>query len=500
MIILDKSLDGEIERHRTALVRYQLSQPVQLLNRWGFLDIETSFFDYGCGRGDDVQTLREAGLNAHGWDPYYAPSNPKVQSDIVNIGFVLNVIENTSEREEALTCAWRLTSRVLSVAVINPYSSPMESATRFNDGVITSRSTFQKYFSQAELKAFIQSTLNVEPIAMAPGIFWVFKDEVALQEFLISKFSRNRKVSVDYQRKPLRIVERKINSRFEHAQASLEHLSDNIMELGRLLHESEVSPELRGALSSQNISVSVAQNFCLKNICDPQRMSEIAKGRRDDLLLYFASEIFSRHKPYRQLPVRLQQDIRFFWGSYLNAQEEARELIFSVGDKQKILEAANLAMASGQAYLLAGSKLQFHQSSIKGLPLILRCYVACGSVLFGDIEDADLVKIHIESRKLSLLYYEDFESLLPVLAKRVKIDLRAQDVRFYNYDRNSKQYLFLKSRFIPNDFDSFESQIEFDRILLGMSDRFDFSGLGPSADEFDSFLRQAGGLASLRVE
>ena len=35
-----------------------------------------SLFDYGCGRGDDVRGLVENGLDAAGWDPYYAPDNP----------------------------------------------------------------------------------------------------------------------------------------------------------------------------------------------------------------------------------------------------------------------------------------------------------------------------------------------------------------------------------------------------------------------------------------
>jgi hypothetical protein len=32
------------------------------------------------------------------------------------------------------------------------------------------------------------------------------------------------------------------------------------------------------------------------------------------------------------------------------------------------------------------------------LPVILRVYIACGAILYGDIQTADLVKIHIGSR------------------------------------------------------------------------------------------------------
>jgi hypothetical protein len=96
-------------RQLTALQRYGLSAPVQSLARYGFLDGGLRVFDYGCGRGDDVRGLRENGIEAAGWDPYYAPDNPIAAADMVNLGFVVNVIEDFDERLEALTRAWSLT-------------------------------------------------------------------------------------------------------------------------------------------------------------------------------------------------------------------------------------------------------------------------------------------------------------------------------------------------------------------------------------------------------
>jgi DNA phosphorothioation-associated putative methyltransferase len=58
------------------------------------LDGTHSLFDYGCGRGDDLRGLRENGIEAQGWDPYFAPDEPVVAADIVNLGFVINVIED----------------------------------------------------------------------------------------------------------------------------------------------------------------------------------------------------------------------------------------------------------------------------------------------------------------------------------------------------------------------------------------------------------------------
>lgn len=91
-----------VARHLTALSRSNLSAPVQTLARFALLDGSKSVFDYGCGRGGDVRGLTENGITVSGWDPYYAPDEPKHPAQIVNLGFVINVIEDPVERLEAL--------------------------------------------------------------------------------------------------------------------------------------------------------------------------------------------------------------------------------------------------------------------------------------------------------------------------------------------------------------------------------------------------------------
>jgi hypothetical protein len=55
-----------IARHRTALTRYGFSAPIQTLARFGFLDGSKTVFDYGCGRGDDICSLRENDIKVSG--------------------------------------------------------------------------------------------------------------------------------------------------------------------------------------------------------------------------------------------------------------------------------------------------------------------------------------------------------------------------------------------------------------------------------------------------
>lgn len=46
--------------------------------------------------------MGDRGIAAAGWDPWFAPDRPRTPADVVNIGFVLTVIEDLDERRQAL--------------------------------------------------------------------------------------------------------------------------------------------------------------------------------------------------------------------------------------------------------------------------------------------------------------------------------------------------------------------------------------------------------------
>ena len=143
-------MPATIERERTALRRAELSSPIQHLLRFGFLDGRHTVFDYGCGRGDDLRLLDEMNVAATGWDPVYQPDGELCPADIVNLGFVLNVIEDANERTRTLKSAFALARKVLVVSVMLGYQSKREQFTAYEDGVRTQRNTFQKYYAQEE--------------------------------------------------------------------------------------------------------------------------------------------------------------------------------------------------------------------------------------------------------------------------------------------------------------------------------------------------------------
>lgn len=141
-----------ISRHRTAISRINLSRPIQLALDLGLIRSEWSIFDYGCGKGDDIRGLKALGINTYGWDPTYLPEGKKQLSDLVNLGYVINVIEDIEERLWVLREAWSLTKKALIVSARLVHELKDKNLKSFGDGFVTAKGTFQKYYKQNELR------------------------------------------------------------------------------------------------------------------------------------------------------------------------------------------------------------------------------------------------------------------------------------------------------------------------------------------------------------
>jgi DNA phosphorothioation-associated putative methyltransferase len=118
-------------------------------------------------------------------------------------------------------------------------------------------------------------------------------------------------------------------------------------------------------------------------------------------------------------------------------------------------------------------------------------YVGCASRLYGEVEAADLVKIHVQSGKLSLMIYDDFDGKpLPRLLERVKINLRTQSVQFFDHATTTEgaQLLYNKSRFLTPDCARYEDQVQLDAAISKLG--LDLSGFGPSDQVLSEALNQ----------
>lgn len=495
--------NASVERHLTALARTSLSAPVQSLLRDQLLTVDTSFFDYGCGRGDDLATLAAASYTARGWDPHYRPDSERVAADVVNLGFVINVIENKQERIEALQGAYALTERVLAVSAMLT-NNESSKGRPFGDGVLTNRNTFQKYYSQGELRAFIESVLGEEAYPAAPGIFYVFRDRALEQQYLLLKSSNGSRVQRLLAQAPVHIRnvtvrERASRPRMESArkarppapdpiavQPTLSDLWQLLLELGRVPDPEEIP--FAAALKEYFGSIKRGIETCLAEN-DREALARAERERRDDILVMYALRAFDRRRGFEKLEPRLARDIRTFFGSVANAESQATALLFSIQDTAAIQRACDEAATQGLGWLEPGESLQLHTSLVSRLPANLRIYVGCATVMAGDIAAFDLVKVHINSGKVSLMSYDDFVGKpLPLLQRRVKVRLRDQALDVFDYDeRHPPSVLFRKSRYINEEFAHFADQVAFEEALESLR-VFNLDDYGPSEVVFQARL------------
>ena len=403
----------------------------QLLN-FGFLDGKHTVFDYGCGRGDDLRLLLDMGVPAAGWDPVFRPKAHRSLADVVNLGFVLNVIEDAEERRRALEDAFSLTRKVLAVSVMLGYQRRREQFAAYRDGVRTRRNTFQKYFAQDEFREYVQTTLHANAIPVAPGTCLVFRDPIDEQLFLLAR---------QQVRRHWRLLRRQpdtdgIAQIVKSHRAPIDAYWVKTLELGRPPAPSEC-PEAQTLThltgSWRRVHGWVSRFF------HEDELEAAALGRQEDLLVYFALGLFERRKPYRELPDGLQRDVHFFFGNITKARSAGKRVLFAAGDDARVQEAAVFCHAElGIGTLFERHHLVFHQSMLSQCLPLIRVYVGCALQLFGDVNAVDLIKVHLQSSKVTFLVYDDFERASnPKLIERIKVDLSRLRVDFFDYSRNA---------------------------------------------------------------
>jgi DNA phosphorothioation-associated putative methyltransferase len=497
-----QDLDEPIRRHLTALSRSGISAPVQMLVRHGLLRPGMTFFDYGCGRGSDVSALSSDGIAARGWDPYYLPETTIVPADVVNLGFVVNVIEDPAERIEAITRAFGLARTVMSIGVML-YGGDLPGSP-YRDGFLTSRNTFQKYFSQSELKDYIEQVLQRDAFMVGPGVAFVFANTEAEQRFSAGRY-RRRHVALrllvtgapnsakEKTAREIRTREPRLprpspaQQKLTAARPLLDELWATMLDLGRTPEADEVMNLT--AIDTELSSLPKALRLIAHHY-DHALLDAAAEARADDIRVLMATQQFTKRPIYRNLEQRLRRDIKAFFGDYRSAQAAGLRLLLDAADPQKILAACRLAATQGLGWLDAERSLQLHVSLVEQLPALLRVYVACGLIIWNALSDVQLVKIHIASSKLTLMELEAFdEEPLPRLRRRIKITFRKLDYEVFEYGSMDypKPLLYRKSRYLHEDHPGYAEQLSFDEAIQ-QSGVLSDSEFGPTADALTAML------------
>jgi hypothetical protein len=427
-----------------------------------------------------------------------------VPADVVNLGYVVNVIEDQKERVAVLRDAWRLARRVLIVAARLQWEANGLAGAKANDGWRTTKGTFQRFYAQDELRAWIESALATQAVAAAPGIFYVFRER-GEAESLLAERARQETVGTGlriadllYEQhrailQPLRLfvsehrrlpaplelpqctninevfgtvrsaflvirrvtgpaqwddinlgaVGHRAERRFVDHQELLQPLLEFLEQRGRLPHPDELAneEEVIATLGSVRRAFSV-----VRRATGEGRWEEIAGRRREDFLVYLALSAFGGRPRFSDLPDDLQHDARDFFGSHRLATQEADALLFAAGD----LQARDAASKEASVGKVTPEALYAHVKELGSLPAVLRIYEGCGRALSGTVEAANLLKLHRLKSQVSYLSYPTFDSdPHPALATVVISRLARLDVTYRDFtDSANPPVLHRKETFV----------------------------------------------------
>ena len=474
----------------------------------GLLDPGTTVFDYGCGRGGDIRQLKTLGLDASGWDPAHAKETELRRSDLVNIGYVVNVIEDKLERSDALQKAWTLAANVLVVSARLDWDQDSKSGKSYGDGRLMSNGAFQKFYSQEELRSWIEKELRVKPITAAPGIFYVFRDPASAQSLLARQtrgmkqrlavaellylenkellkpldawVAKHRKIpsatdlkssseiieSFGSLRSAFSVIRRatstnwsdidlghrkKSEKRFEENINDLQPLIDFLSDRGRLPHDEELPNQ--SVLNDEFGSVRAAFSL-IRRVAGSSRWETFEAQARNNFLVYAALSAFGGRPKFSDLPDDLQYDAKDLFGSYSKASAEADKLLFSIGNLEKINEACQEA-SFGK---MTPEALYVHVTGVEELPPLLRVYQGAAQTLTGNVDDATILKLHRLKPQVSFLVYPTFDrDPHPALQTSIIARLPELRVTYRNFgESENPPILHRKEAFLPSSHKNFK--------------------------------------------
>ena len=427
-----------VHRHRTAISRGgDLSRPVQTAFHADLLPQDCSFFDYGCGRGEDIRLLTDMGYNATGWDPTYRKDSNKISASVVNLGYVINVIEDPNERIQTAQNAWELANDLLIVSARLKFDSkPTVRSDEYRDGCLTSSNTFQKFYTQNELKDWITDVLEEQAIAAAPGIFFVFKNNAMRQGYLAKRYKRRRLAP--------RIT--KSEKLYQEHQELLSSLIHFITDHGRLPKDWEC-PEYEEITS---VFGSVKKAFAvIRRVTGREQWDSIRHERMDEILIQFALDRFSGRARFSDLPPSTQIDVREFFSSYKQLCQQADILLFQAGDMELVAQ----SIAQSNVGKRTGNALYVHHDALYDLPVLLRVYEGCARAYIGDLVEANVLKLHRDTPRVSYLTYPMFDECPhPILKESFLVKMGALSISYRNYEKsNNPPLLHRKEEFISKD-------------------------------------------------
>ena len=304
------------------------------------------------------------------------------------------------------------------------------------DGIVTGRRTFQKFFTQEELRTWIERVLGRRSVAAAPGIFYVFRDEAEEQSFAIGRVSRRRRApGIDECRDLVADHEDLLapSSRFSPSAAACP--------------PPESSPPPRN--SPARSAASPEPSRCSAGPPAPNAGTRSATTGATTCSCTSPSPRSRSAPASARSPRRFASTSRAFFGSYKSGCAAADALLFSAGDQDAVDRACRRAPVGK----LLPDALYVHHTAVAHLPPLLRAYEGCARQLAGAVDGLTLVKLSRRRPRVSYLVYESFDRVAhPALQSSIVADLKGLRLRFRDYTRSANPpVLHRKERFVADD-------------------------------------------------
>jgi DNA phosphorothioation-associated putative methyltransferase len=416
------------DRHRTAIGRSSLSMPARQALLDGVIRPEWRVLDYGSGKGGDVSRLAHLGIATTGWDPHHGGHRPDEPHDVVTLTYVINVIEDLSERYTVLKDAWSLTDHCLVVSARLAWDRKQVTGTAVGDGTLTRRNTFQRLFTPAELRSLVENMTGVRALSPVPGVVYAFRHDNDRLAYLARRASPDQ-----------------VWAEGSDEQSAIEAVVDFLQQRGRmpLLEETpRALLPLLGKFTSRQLSRVATE------AADPARVAEGRKRSTLNVLLLLGIEVFNGRSPLQSLPLAVQADIRAFFESYKEACRRADRLLMKLRDDTYLRNVMRNSVGK-----MTQAAIYVHCRAAEHMPVLLKLYEHCGAVAVGRPTEWDIIKLAHEGRSVSWLGYPEFDKdPHPRLAWSYNVDMRTLEGSYRSYlDSDNRPLLHRKHEFLNTD-------------------------------------------------
>ncbi|WCT75758.1 hypothetical protein PQ455_20475 (plasmid) [Sphingomonas naphthae] len=269
---------------------------------------------------------------------------------------------------------------------------------------------------------------GVEPVALAPGIFALFRSPEEEQDFLLER-RRGRRASTSAYRadRPAKTAVARPQLADRIATA-IDAIAGFALERGRLPHADEVPSDVHDLLAAERVSFTRAIEASQDTDIDAELFARAAAERRDDLLVHQALNILNRSRTAARPSPAMVRDIRKHFGSQQQFGEQALEYLHALADPQRTVTAMERASDAGFGAIDEDGRLVIDSERVADLEGVLRCYVGCALYLSGDIEQEHIVRLDPLRRRTTLFSLTGRRQPFPETMTSITIDLKRQDV------------------------------------------------------------------------